>query len=494
MKFLRRTDLSPQTRAKIALDAYLHQGVWGHISELAKRYQISRQFIYLLIWSITNVFEPKTPEPRVRTQETIELRWDRLLIALKLQGHCSVGDISEIFKLLEIERNSVGFISERLKEFASEIPKKHVKLNRCIVVLIDETFSGQRPILVVLEARSHYILEAIWAPDRKAHRWQGLLESLKSQGYEFDYVVADQAGGIRKGCENASVAHLPDLMHLIHPFGPWVSRYERNGYKAIQKEYERESVFGNAKSEANLQKRLEEYEEAVRQAEKSMRRYDDYVYLWEEFIKAFDPFNYDGTMRTRSVVEGEVDTILALMENEFDDPKLHIVIKRFREAVLAYWVYFERLETIIEQLSKNIPQDVLRELCLAWQAEKKSRGAKNYKHKKALERKTEEHRFLAACGNMEDFDSLVQTVFDFLESNVRSSSPIESINSLIRDYLNNSRGQITQEMLNMIAYYINHKVASRGPYKGTSAWERLSGIRENTTFIDQILQYSKKAA
>ncbi len=278
MKFLRRPDLSPHTRARIALDAYLHLGMWGYMSQLARQYRVSRQFIYILIWAVTGLFEPKPSSPRDVAPKTIELRLDRLLIALKLQGHCSVGDISQIFKILEIENNSIGCISERLKEFASAIPtEERAQLSRCIVVLLDETFAAQRPILVVLEARSHYILEALWASDRKAQTWQALLEKLKTEGYVIEYAVADQGTGLRKGCEGAGLAHLPDLMHLLCPFGPFVSRFERKGLQAIQIEYDRQRVFENACSETNLQNRLEQYDEALRKAEDAMRLHEDYA-------------------------------------------------------------------------------------------------------------------------------------------------------------------------------------------------------------------------
>ena len=57
-KSVRRPDLSPETRARIALEAFQNQGVWGAMAQLAQRYRVSRQFIYLLLWSVTAVFKP----------------------------------------------------------------------------------------------------------------------------------------------------------------------------------------------------------------------------------------------------------------------------------------------------------------------------------------------------------------------------------------------------------------------------------------------------
>ena len=42
MKFLRRPDLTPQTRIHLVLLAGLHQGVYGKMTQIAKAYRMSR--------------------------------------------------------------------------------------------------------------------------------------------------------------------------------------------------------------------------------------------------------------------------------------------------------------------------------------------------------------------------------------------------------------------------------------------------------------------
>ena len=46
MKFTRRTFLERRTRIYIVMLAWLHQGVYGKKTEIAKGYQISRTFLY----------------------------------------------------------------------------------------------------------------------------------------------------------------------------------------------------------------------------------------------------------------------------------------------------------------------------------------------------------------------------------------------------------------------------------------------------------------
>ena len=46
MKFIRRPDLTPQTRIHIVMLAWLNQGVYGKMTQIAKAYRISRSMLY----------------------------------------------------------------------------------------------------------------------------------------------------------------------------------------------------------------------------------------------------------------------------------------------------------------------------------------------------------------------------------------------------------------------------------------------------------------
>jgi hypothetical protein len=50
---MRRPDLDPQTRIHIVMRAWLYQGVYGKMTQIAAYYQISRTFLYQLIFLAT---------------------------------------------------------------------------------------------------------------------------------------------------------------------------------------------------------------------------------------------------------------------------------------------------------------------------------------------------------------------------------------------------------------------------------------------------------
>ena len=51
MKFTRRPDLDPQTRIDIVQHVWIHQGIYGKMTQIAQEYHISRTFLYQLSWA-----------------------------------------------------------------------------------------------------------------------------------------------------------------------------------------------------------------------------------------------------------------------------------------------------------------------------------------------------------------------------------------------------------------------------------------------------------
>ena len=79
------------------------------------------------------------------------------------------------------------------------------------------------------------------------------------------------------------------------------------------------------------------------------------------------------------------------------------------------------------------------------------------KHKRAQQR---ERAFVvqrAPQVSLATSSSTQSVAFDKLDSIGRASSLVEMVNSLIRPYLNSCKGQITQETLNLIMFYQNHR-------------------------------------
>ena len=110
MKFTRRPDLDPRTRIHIVMLAWLHQGVYGKMTAIAQCYQISRTFLYQLLFMANLQLETLFSEEKLLFQKD-HRHFEQLILLLRLQGTCSLLSIAAIVQALEYHPNSVVRLS-----------------------------------------------------------------------------------------------------------------------------------------------------------------------------------------------------------------------------------------------------------------------------------------------------------------------------------------------------------------------------------------------
>lgn len=493
-KFVRRSDLDMWTRLELAVIMNKRNFLdWGVVTDLARAHDVSRQFLYDNHALFSRLIAGWSGDEANATLDDEFVH--RLVLCARLHCGASIGGIVETLKELGCEPGSAGHVSEFLKEVGGACEIEIPKMGEPVAILLDETFSQNKPIFVVMEASSHYILLATPAPDRKASTWEAELRRLEELGVDIDYFVKDQGSGLKAAAASMGMPERADLFHLLKPFDPFLPGLERRAYGAIEREMERERVFNNRKTEGSLNKALEKYEEAVTAMETAIGNFDDYDYLHECLHKSFDSFTPEGEFRSKESVAGDVETALSLLEEQFGtNDKIRAAVKFLRNNLDDYWGYVEQLEDVVRKHAEAIPEHTLRFLCLGWQLARKSMAVKSPKLKRKLAGESAELVELALTGaGKELVDSAAKLKAD-LDANIRSSSPLEAINSVIRGFLNTYRGQVTPETLNMIAFHVNNKVASRGKYAGTSAFTRLTGEPRDKTPIQHLAELSSRAA
>jgi len=88
----------------------------------------------------------------------------------------------------------------------------------------------------------------------------------------------------------------------------------------------------------------------------------------------------------------------------------------------------------------------------------------------------------------EECASLKTLVFEKLDSIIRASSLVEMVNSFIRPSLHSCKGHITQESLNLIMFYHNHRRYKSGKRKGKAPIELLTGEALEADWVEQLRQ------
>jgi hypothetical protein len=204
-----------------------------------------------------------------------------------------------------------------------------------------------------------------------------------------------------------------------------------------------------------------------------MALYDRLAILLHLLREALHVCSPHGRLRTQEQVRSELMHLFDMIE-ELNCAAISTALKPLHTHIDDLVVPFAQAEAIEAELRAVVPHHVLDFLVLAWHHDHFSFQSptkpKRYHHR-------ERDFWLAGAEGLlgDAFDSLKALVFDKLDSIVRASSLVEMVNSLIRPYLNSCKGQITQEALNLIMFYHNHRRYKSGKRKGQAPLELLTG-------------------
>ena len=500
-RFRRREDLTQNHRLYIAIVVLNAKffGEWGKITQLARDFNISRTFAYMLAATMVSVSEvafgmerltPSSDSKRLRLEWTLSLR---------LEGQCGIERISEIMKRFDMPNASVGAVSQTLTELGSALSETASTEDdniKVVVFLSDEIFAKDKPVLVTVDPISSAILRIELADARKAENWKRHWKCIEKNGHYAAYLVCDEGKGMCSAKAEAlpDVMRQPDTFHAIaHQLGLWVERLEKAACKAIDAEYRCFDKLDSARSDSVINKRIAEYEKAKRVAEEKMELCDSFQYLYHCLIAELNVFGEDGRLRDRAEAERNLHVGLDLVES-LDVNKLNKEVKKVRRTLPDLLNYFDVAHDVVQKLenSMDIDPQVLRALCLAWRWNKgavKSKKSGRTRYCKENERfclEYAEGRLQYGC------DDVKERVYGELDTIVQSSALVECINSIIRPYLNGSKNQISQETLNLIMFYHNHRRYKSGKRKGKTPMEMLTGMDQKEDWITLLLNHVEK--
>ena len=494
MKFTRRPDLDPQTRIEIVKDVWINQGIYGKITQIAQAYHISRTFLYQLSWAARRHLEDLFSDPTHLVQPPDDLL-EPWILALRLEGNCTIPSISSIFKHFDYQPGSVGYLSEFLQDYGRSVPSTLPMAQKKVVFyLSDEIFAIRTPILVTIDAQSTAILKIERASDRSAKTWETHFKDLEAHHFQSLGMASDRGVGLKAGYQAACKDGfwVCDQFHEFQDLFNHCHQLERQAYRAISGEHEAAEKFANAKSEATLEKRLEKYEKAKKSCEHTIERYDQLDFLLGMLSESLHLCSNLGRLRTVEGVRSDLTLILNLIEEEINDEKLQKLLKPIRSHIDDLLVPFRQVEQIHADLLELMPEQIVDALALSWHHDHlsyQSHGKKKVYHQR------ESDYWLNFSGGLLDerFDEFKALVFENLDSIVKASSLVEMVNSLIRPYLNSSKGQITQGTLNLIMFYHNHRRYKGGRRQGKAPIELLTGEALQGDWIDLLIQHKREA-
>jgi hypothetical protein len=357
MKFMRRPDLDTQTRIEIVIQAWLYQGVYGKMTHIAQYYQISRTFLYQLLFMANLQLETLFSDAKLLFQKD-HRHLEQLLLLLRLEGNCSLLSIASILQALEYHPNSVGYLSQFFHSAAQALPSTLLMPSKtCVFYLSDEIFAIHKPILVTVEPKSTAILKIELASDRSAETWKAHFDDLRDHHFIPLGMASDRGRGLVAGYQSAGedAQWVCDQFHELQDLFDVLVQTERKAYAAIATEDEAAQKFYRAKSEATLHKRLEQYDAAHHTCEQAITLYDQLALLLALLRDALHLCSAYGKLRTPQGVRSELTLLLHMIE-DLNCAALTTTLKPIRDHLDDLCVPFEHAQVIHAQLLAAVPQ------------------------------------------------------------------------------------------------------------------------------------------
>jgi Transposase, Mutator family. len=496
-KFHRRKDLTVETRLYIAFMAIMCNQ-WGIITDMAKKYAISRTFVYMLSSQLNRAVEDyfqaggaPTKKELVMEEKAKSLEYALLL---RMEGKCSIPAISGILKKMGMKNTSVGTISQKLNQIGKYLPDTfHVDNGAILYVCLaaDEMYSYSTPILITVDPVSTAILRIELGESRKTEDWINHFNALEENGIQVILVVSDEGQGICSAAGSAlpGITRQPDTFHAVsHRLGKWVNSLERSAYAAIENEYHCLEIFGSAKTEKVIQKRMDAYFEAKTDADKAIMLYEIYKFLYHCIIDNLQVFDKKGNPCDRKNAEQDIRVALDYM--------IGLPVNKIKKDINTIYNLLDELlgyldtarKTVRTLAERGIQPDIVQAFSLAWQHQKNAAKAKKPERRNYFAGKEKEQLEMMKMTLGDDFETVKTEVFAQLDKIIQSSAIVENINSIVRAFLNTSRNNINQETLNLIMFYHNHRRYKAGKRKGKTPMELLTGTKQENDWLEILLE------
>lgn len=151
--------------------------------------------------------------------------------------------------------------------------------------------------------------------------------------------------------------------------------------------------------------------------------------------------------------------------------------------------FLHRAKPIIKQLEKQYGPWYLKMFCAAWQTQKNLIKAKSAKPRQYFKQLTQGQLLLIKQIQPALFEQHHTHIFQQLDNIVQSSAMVETINSIIRPYLNTAKNNVSQHLLNLIMFYHNNRIYRDGKRKGKSPLQILLKKDTQEDWIELLFEH-----
>jgi hypothetical protein len=451
-------------RIRLASSMIAHEGRYGHVSELSREQQLSRQALYKLRAKGRDGMERVFYQERQETEEEMEII--RSVLTLLVEAHSSREGIQKCLEDLKGIHISTGKISSIIHQ-AGKRAQEYLK--RCIpkgkrAWALDEQYGSERgkAYLNIVDALSSLVIASIPPVAVDTESWMLLLWQMEEQGLYYDITVSDGGKAIADAVQKVTPDHIHqrDLWHVLHECQKVQGRIDRavNGLHEQTPKVEQQAkrvAVGKKPLGRNPKTDVSAHLKDVHQMEYCA---SSLYYLSSELQRLMGII----VLKEHGILDScerqeELNALLDLFSELREvTPKsikedVKMLVRHIENALPGLVSFCPALDAVQDKAINQLGEAAVHLIGWAWQ------------RRAILEPKTEK----LVADFAPAWQPVVRELLGAWDEAVRSSSAVENWHSILRPFIAVHR-HLSADLLAILAVWHNHRVAPRGLHQGQS--------------------------
>lgn len=470
------------------------QRPWGIATWMSQVFALSRPALYELVKRVQQRLSPTAeplalpaPEKPLPTVTLTATRLARTVLTASLPGKMAIRPLQQLLDEAFDETRSLGWVSELLMAAGHKAGQILSRVDTSplgtVIVARDETFFQNIPLLLVIDPASTTILLAQATDDRKADTWGAALLIVQDQGVTIGGLVEDMARMYDKSQAEAEldVPVQKDVWHIERDGAQILRDLERAAFRATTSVIKLEKQLLRAWDETLF---MEKYIPAVLAEERLYEQHAAFTECLAHFVDGLELVDWRcGEIRDPAINAWLLEETLTMMAT-IDHARVQQWVKTLRrhqaQLLTGLGWLAASLQPYRDQLAQQLPDDqqesFLRVVARHWRLQQALINGHNSFRQQAQDASL---ALASVIAHDSQRQHLAEKLLDLLNAACRTSSMIEGVNRLLKQFLHNHQAfrkpETLQLYLNLFVLWHNMRVFERGKRQGKSPYQ-LAGI------------------
>lgn len=467
------------------------QRPWGIVTWMAEVFLLSRPGLYSLTDRVRQRLlmpakERVTPLPGENPPliEVTPTRLARTVLTAGFPGKMAIRPLRQMLQEAFGQTRSIGWLSELLSEAGGKAGQVLGQVDTTpmgtVIVARDETFFQGQPLLLVIDPVSTTILLAVVAPDRQAETWGAALLMAEEQGASIKGIVEDMARMYPKSQQEADlkVAVQKDVWHIERDGNQVKRDLERAAFRATRRVLKLEKQLLKQWDDVQFE---QTYIPAVAHEAQCYDQHAAFSEWLSHLVDALELVDWrSGEIRDRTINAWLLEETLSAMA-QIDHPRVRQWVKRLRRHQTQLLTSLDWLaDSLIpyrQQLLQLLgnPDDLepfTRTVARCWRLRQAVTNGHAQWRPQAQQAEVALQKLMADEPHRWQ---MAEELLTLLDAACRTSSLIECLNGLLKQFLHNHRAfrndETLQLYLNLFTLWHNMRVFERGKRQGKSPYQ-----------------------